>query len=212
MKKLISIPIVSIVMASTIVFALFSFAHATKAYQIGNTISDFALKNSEDGQLVSLVKMPHSGRGIIVIFTCNHCPFAKKYEQRIMELDKKYTALGFPVMAISPSDPAQEPEDSYNSLGQRAKVKHYTFPYVFDETQAIAKVFGATKTPEAFLVVREDNRLKLKYKGAIDDNADQPQKVKNEYVADAIDAFLANKPIAVTETKPIGSAIKWKQS
>jgi len=197
--------------AAVVAFLLMSFAPTGKGYKIGDSVADFSLKNTIDGKPVSMAGYPNA-KGYIVMFTCNHCPFARKYEQRIMDLDKKYASKGFPVIAISPNDPSIAPEDSYDELGKRAKEKHYTFPYAYDETQAVAAAFGATKTPHAFLVVKENGKLVLKYMGAIDDNTDDASAVKNHYLGDAIDAVISGKPVAVTETKSIGCGIKWKQS
>ena len=213
MKKILNPKSVMTVMALTAVFALLSFRAAEKqSYKIGDTVADFSLKNSVDGKPVSMANYP-TARGYVVIFTCNHCPFAKKYEQRIMELDKKYASQGFPVIAISPNDPSIAPEDSYAELGKRAKEKKYTFPYAFDESQKIAQVFGATKTPHAFVVSKEKGgKLVLKYMGAIDDNTDDAKAATKHYVADAIDALISGKAVAITETKSVGCGIKWKQS
>lgn len=210
MKK-ISIYSIASVIASTVVIGFMSFA-ANSSYKIGSEISDFSLKNTVSGKMVSLYGLPGASKGALVIFTCNHCPFAKKYEQRIIELDKKYASKGFPVLAISPNDPSIAPEDAPELLASRAKEKKYTFPYAYDESQEIAHKFGATKTPHAFLVVKENNKWILKYMGAIDDNTDDPAAVKNAYLANAVEAVLSGKPVTVTETKSIGCTIKWKQS
>jgi peroxiredoxin len=211
MKSIINSKSVVTVMALAVVFALMSFAPAGKGYKIGDTVADFSLKNTVTGKNVSMADYPNA-KGFIVMFTCNHCPFAKKYEQRIMDLDKKYASKGFPVIAISPNDPSVAPEDSYAELGKRAKEKGYTFPYTFDETQTVAQAFGAKATPHAFLVVKENGKLVLRYMGAIDDNTDDEKAAKNHYVSAAIDEVLAGKAVAVTETKSIGCSIKWKQS
>ena len=138
--------------------------------------------------------------------------FAKKYEQRIIDLDKKYASKGYPVLAICSNDAAAVPEDAPDQLAARAKQKAYTFPYAYDESQAVAKAFGAAKTPHAFLVNKEGGKWAVKYIGAIDDNTDEPENVKTPYLANAVDAVLAGKAVAVTETKAIGCTIKWKTS
>ena len=212
MKNLLNRSTVFTVIATAIVFGLLSFAPAEKAYKVGDTVADFTLKNTVTGKPVSLYNLPGASKGVIVMFTCNHCPFAKKYEQRIMDLDKKYAAKGFPVLAISPNDPTVAPDDAPDLLAARAKEKNYSFPYAFDETQAVAKAFGAAKTPHAFLVVKENGKWVLKYMGGIDDNADEPESVKKAYLSNAVDAVLAGKTVEVTETKAIGCTIKWKNS
>jgi peroxiredoxin len=212
MRNILNSRTVCTVIASAIVCGLLSFAPASTAYKIGDSVADFTVKNTVTGTPVSLYSLPGASKGAIVVFTCNHCPFAKKYEQRIIDLDKKYASKGFPVLAISSNDPTAAPDDAPNLLASRAKEKGYSFPYAFDGTQAVAKAFGATKTPHAFLVSKEGGKWVLKYMGAIDDNTDDASAVKNPYLANAVDAVLAGKAVAVTETKSIGCTIKWKNS
>jgi peroxiredoxin len=191
-------------------FALQSFAPAMGSYKIGDTVANFSLKNV-NGKMISLTDY-RSQKGVIVVFTCNHCPFAKKYQDRINALNKKYESKGFPVVAISPNDPVAIPEDSYENMIVRAKEQKYSFPYMIDETQNVARVFGATKTPHAFVLLNQPGtgNFIMEYAGAIDDNADEPEKVQNKYVENAVNALLEGKQVAITETKSIGCGIKWK--
>jgi peroxiredoxin len=212
MKSIITSRTVFTVIATAIVCGLLSFAPADKGYKVGDSVADFTVKNTVTGKPVSLYSLPGASKGVIVMFTCNHCPFAKKYEQRIMDLDKKYASKGFPVLAISSNDPSEAPEDAPNLLAARAKQNNYTFPYTYDESQAVAKAFGAAKTPHAFLVAKDGGKWVVKYIGAIDNNTDDPKAVTEPYLANAIDAVLAGKAVAVTETKAIGCTIKWKNS
>ncbi|MGC4058762.1 MAG: redoxin domain-containing protein [Chitinophagaceae bacterium] len=123
----------------------------TAPYKVGDIVSDFKLKNV-DGTMRGLVADAGKEKGYIVIFTCNHCPYAKAYEQRIMDLDKNFRQSGYPVVAINSNDPKEAPEDSFEKMAERAKEKNYSFPYLFDESQAIAKKFGAVRTPQVFLL------------------------------------------------------------
>lgn len=107
-----------------------------EGYKVGDKARDFTLKNI-DGAMVSLSNYSVATKGAIVIFTCNHCPFSKAYQDRIIALNNKYRSLGFPVIAINSNDPNIEGEDSYANMQQRAKDKGFTFPYLFDETQEI---------------------------------------------------------------------------
>ena len=199
----------SLIFVALVTLTLQSFAPAAASYKIGDTVAGFSLK-SVNGKMVSLNDY-RNGRGVIVVFTCNHCPFAKRYQDRINELNKKYASKGFPVLAISSNDAVAVPEDSYDNMITRAKQKKYSFPYLFDESQDVAKAFGAVKTPHAFVLSLEPTgSFTLKYAGAIDDNCDEPEKVKNKYVESAVNAILENKTIAITETKSIGCGIKWK--
>jgi peroxiredoxin len=177
--------------------------------KVGEKAADFKLKNI-DGKIVSLSSNYKDSKGVIVVFTCNHCPFAKKYEDRIIALDKKYKALGYPVVAIQPNDPAVEGEDSYENMQKRATAKAYGFPYLFDETQATAHAYGATKTPHVFILQKSGADFVVKYIGAIDDNSDDATAVKEKYAENAVDALLAGKAVATTYTKAVGCGIKWK--
>jgi peroxiredoxin len=186
---------------------IFSFTSPT-GYGVGDKVSDFSLKNV-DGKMVSLADFK-SAKGFIIIFTCNHCPYAKAYEQRIMDLDKMFSAKGYPVIAISSNDVNVITEDSPENMAERAKEKGYTFPYLFDETQNVAKEFGATRTPHVFVVNKTPKGAKVAYIGAIDDNAEDATAVQHKYVEDAVNALLNGQSVPVTETKAIGCGIKWK--
>lgn len=179
-------------------------------YKVGDKAANFKLKNVND-KMVSMADYKDT-KGIIVVFTCNHCPFAKKYESRIMDLDKKYKSQGFPVIAISPNDPVVEPDDSYTNMQKLAKEKGYLFPYLFDETQTTAKEYGATKTPHVYLLAKEKGEYIVKYIGAIDDNSDDASAVKEKYVENAIANIMAGKLVTPSTTKAIGCGIKWKKA
>jgi len=181
---------------------------APVGYAVGDVVNNFSLMNV-DGKNVSLTDYKDE-EGVIVVFTCNHCPYAKAYETRIMELDAKYAALNYPVIAINPNDPAKEPDDSPENMKKRAKDMNYSFPYLFDETQQVAKDFGATRTPHTFLLQKVDGQFKVAYIGAIDDNTDDASKVENKFVEDAIASLKKGEKPAVNFTKAIGCTIKWK--
>jgi peroxiredoxin len=183
---------------------------AQTGYRVGDKAIDFRLKNV-DGKMISL-KDYKDARGFIVVFTCNHCPYAKAYEQRIIELSRKYAPMGFPLLAINPNDPAEYPEDSYESMQARAKKMKYPFPYLTDETQEIAKTYGATKTPHVYVLKKENDELTVEYIGAIDDNDRDAEKAKEKYVENAVDQLLKGEKVSVTYTKAIGCSIKWKKA
>jgi len=185
-----------------------AMAFRSAGYNVGDKAMDFKLKNI-DGKMISLGDYIDA-KGFIVVFTCNHCPFAKAYEDRIIALNTKYAIKGYPVIAINPNDPVAVPEDNLETMQQHAKAKNYTFPYLVDETQNIAKTYGATRTPEVYVLQRSGNDYIIKYIGTIDDNSDDPSAVKEKYVESAIDALLAGKPVTPTTTKAIGCGIKWK--
>lgn len=180
-----------------------------KGYEVGDEAADFKLKNI-DGKMVSLSDFK-TAKGFIVIFTCNHCPYAKKYEDRIIELDKKYKSLGYPVIAINPNDPNVQPEDGYQQMIERAKQKGFTFPYLVDEGQKIYPQYGATKTPHVFVLQKENGKNIVKYIGAIDNNYDNPNDVSEYYAQDAVNALIKGEPVKMTKTVAIGCTIKVKK-
>ncbi|SDQ41444.1 AhpC/TSA family protein [Chryseobacterium soldanellicola] len=182
---------------------------SVRGYEVGDEATDFKLKNI-DGKMVSLNDFK-AAKGFIVVFTCNHCPYAKKYEDRIIELDKKYKSQGYPVIAINPNDPAVQPEDSYQKMIERAKEKGFTFPYLMDEGQKIYPQYGATKTPHVFLLQKEGGKNIVKYIGAIDNNYENPNDVSEYYVQDAVNSLLKGEPIKMTKTVAIGCTVKAKK-
>ncbi len=192
--------------------SIFLFANATfetKGYQVGDKAMDFNLKNI-DGNMVSLKGMSDA-KGFIVIFTCNHCPFSVAYEDRIIELNNKYASKGYPVVAVNPNDPTAYPEDSYENMKVRAKEKGFNFPYLLDDTQDIAKTYGASKTPHVFLLKKSGSDLIVEYIGAIDNSKDA-SGVETKYVESAVDELLQNKKVSKNSTTAIGCGIKWKKS
>jgi peroxiredoxin len=179
-------------------------------YDIGDSVADFNLKNF-DGKMVSLSSYK-DGKGAIVIFDCNTCPYSKAYNDRIIALNKKYASQGFPVITINANDPEMSPGDSFEEMAARAKQKKYDFPYLIDESQSVAKAFGATNTPHVFVLQKEGIEFKVAYKGTIDNNSREASAVTKRYVEDAIDALIAGKTINTKTTKAIGCGIKWKNS
>ena len=170
---------------------------------------DFQLANVDD-RLISLEDFPEA-KGFVIIFTCNHCPYAIAYEQRIIDLNNKYAPKGYPVIAINSNDPIQYPQDSFENMKRNAKEKRFTFPYLIDETQDIATNYGAERTPHAFLIKKiDDGKFEIVYKSAIDDNYQNSEQVKEKYLEDAINQLMEGKEVEVKETKPVGCTVKWK--
>ena len=182
---------------------------SVKGYEVGDEASDFKLKNI-DGKMVSPSDFK-SAKGFILVFTCNHCPYAKKYEDRIVELDKKFKDQGYPVIAVNPNDPNVQPEDGYKQMIERAKQKGFTFPYLVDEGQKIYPLYGATKTPHVFVLQKENGKNIVKYIGAIDNNYENPNDVSEYYVQDAVNALIKGEPVKMTKTVAIGCTIKVKK-
>lgn len=178
-------------------------------YQIGDIAEDFNLMNV-DSSMVSLASMGEDMKGYIVVFTCNHCPFSVAYEDRIIALDAKYKPLGYPVVAINPNDPKEQPEDSFEEMQVRAEEKGFTFPYLFDDGQEVYPKFGATKTPHVFVLQKTEEGNKVAYIGTIDNSYKDAENAKQKFVEMAVDALLSGKDVNPTITKAIGCSIKVK--
>ncbi|WP_031525910.1 thioredoxin family protein [Dyadobacter crusticola] len=177
-------------------------------YQIGDAVAGFQLKNT-NGNTVSLADYANA-KGLIVVFTSNHCPFAKAYEDRIIALNSKFSGQGFPVVAINPSDPGTHPDDTFEKMKERALSKNYGYPYLADQSQQVSKAFGAGRTPQVFVVQKSGSKFIVRYIGMIDDNPQDPGGVTKLYVEEAVNNLLGGKPVVTTVTKPVGCPIKWK--
>jgi len=200
MKKLIAVLYV--------MFLLSFYAEAQTGYRVGDQATDFKLKNI-DGKAVSLSDYKEA-KGFILIFTCNHCPYAKAYEERIIALDQKFKPQGYPVIAINPNDPTVQPQDSPSEMKKRAEEKGFTFPYLWDDGQKIYPQYGATKTPHVYILKKENQHNIVQYIGAIDNNYENPNDVSARYVEDAVLALLAGNAISQPNTLAIGCTIKTK--
>lgn len=186
-------------------------APVRSGYKVGDMAMDFKLKNY-DGRMVSMADYKDA-KGYIVIFNCNTCPYSKAYDSRIIALNKKYASKGFPVLTINPNDPDLSPGDSFDEMKSQAKRNKYDFPYLVDETQDVARTYGATNTPHVYVLDKiSDGKLKVVYIGAIDDNSRDAEAVTKKYVEDAIEAVMQSKSVPVTQTKAIGCTIKWRNS
>ncbi len=190
-------------------FAIVSPLLFAGGINVGDKAKDFHLKNV-DGKTVSLSDYKDA-KGFVVVFTCNHCPFAKAYQDRIIAIDKKYKSLGYPVIAINSNDDKMEPQDSYAEMVTRAKEKNFTFPYLRDADQEVVKFYGAERTPQVYLLQKKGSDLIVKYIGAIDDNYKDASMVKEKYLENALNALLNNKNPEPSYTKAIGCTIKMEQ-
>jgi peroxiredoxin len=161
---------------------------------------------SVDGKPVSIRDVTGS-KGTLVVFTCNHCPYAKAWEKRIAALANSYSNQGIGVILINANDPTAYPEDAFSEMQTRAKSLGLRVPYVVDDTSNVARAFGASVTPEAFLFASDG---KLAYHGTIDDNRADPDKVGAHYLGDALAAVAAGHAPKTTETKSLGCGIKFR--
>ena len=176
----------------------------TVGLPLGSAAVDFQLKGV-DGKTHSLQSF-NDKKAVVVVFSCNHCPYGRDYEDRMVQLQHDYAPKGVTLVAINSNDETNYPEDSFQNMIQRAKDKGFNFPYLRDETQDIAKKYGGICTPHVFAF---DEKRVLQYKGRIDDNR-VATAVKTTDLRNALDSILSGKTPQVQETRPFGCSIKWK--
>jgi hypothetical protein len=205
-QRLVSVPAVLVALCLS---AAAIAEEASSGLAIGSSApkADVAMK-SVDGKGVS-IRGAAGPKGTLVVFTCNHCPWAKAWESRIVEIGNAAAAKGIGVVAINSNDPAAYAEDSFEEMQKRARERGMRFPYVVDADSGVARAFGATRTPEVFLF---DAGGQLVYKGAVDDNAKEAAAVKERFLADAVDAVAKGAAPKVSETKALGCSIKFRSA
>ena len=179
---------------------------ATDTLKLGSKAPDFNLPGT-DGKNYSLDTFADK-KLLIVVFSCNHCPYVQAYEDRIKQIQNDYVQ-NLQIIAINSNEDQGYPEDSFEQMIKRAKLKQFNFPYLRDETQDIAKAYGSTHTPEIFLF---DQKREMVFHGKIDDNWQDEKSVKSKYLRNAVEELLAGKVISVPETFTIGCTIKWKRN
>lgn len=145
--------------------------------------------------------------GLVVIQMCNHCPYVIGYQERMNALARRYQPQGVRFVGINSNDAARYPSDSFDNMVIRAREVDLPFPYLYDEDQELAKALGAERTPEFFVF---DRARRLAYHGRLDDNLEEPERVQRAYLADAIEAVLAEGEPEVKETPPVGCSVKWR--
>ncbi len=177
-----------------------------QGYSVGDVATDFRLLNV-DGNYISMSDY-EDVNGVVLIFSCNHCPYVVAYEDRMIELHNQYAPKGFPVLAINPNDTIAEPRDSFTKMIERAQEKNFPFDYVIDADQEIYPIYGATRTPHVFLLEKVGDDFVVAYIGAIDDNYRDASQVEEKYLANAIDALLAGERPNPEVTRAIGCTIK----
>ena len=182
-------------------FAMFAFAAEV---EVGAKAPGFALTNTVDGSKVQF--KPGDGKLSVVVFTCNQCPYAKAFEQRIIDLGRDYAKRGVVFYAIDSNDEAQYSIESAAEMKSRAVDRHYPFPYLKDADSSIARAYGARVTPHIFVV---DGTGTVRYRGYVDDSAKTEER-RHEGLRSALDSLLAGKPVEVTATKAFGCTIKFK--
>ena len=176
-----------------------------KKVEIGQRAPDFQLPGV-DGNDYSLASFKNK-KILVVVFTCNHCPYVQAYEERMRALQEEFADQNVQLVAINANDSVAYPEDNFRNMVKRAKARRFNFPYLRDETQRTARAYGAEYTPEAFVL---NSRFMVRYIGRVDDNWQHPEKVKSHDLRKAIEAVLAHKPVENPVTHAIGCTIKWK--
>lgn len=174
--------------------------------EIGRKGPDFSLPGV-DGQVHTLSDLLRASQAVAVIFSCNHCPYVRAWEGRMKEIQRDYQAKGVVLVAVGSNDAVKYPEDDFDHMKQRAEQEGFNFLYVRDESQAVARAYGGTHTPHVFLLDRDGI---LRYRGAIDDNYDDPSAVRQHYLRDALDAVLSGQTPKTTVSQAVGCTIKWK--
>ncbi len=192
----------------TFILGIFSAGLFAQGYQVGDVATDFRLLNV-DGNYVSMSDY-HDAKGIILIFSCNHCPYVVAYEDRMIELHNEFAPKGFPVVAVNPNDSVLVPADSYTKMIERAEEKNFPFAYLLDADQTVFPEYGATRTPHVYLLERVNGELVVAYIGAIDDNYRDASAVEERYLANAINALLNGERPDPDFTRAIGCTIKYQ--
>lgn len=182
---------------------------AAQPLKIGEKAPAFSLKGV-DGKTVTLSDY-NNEKGVILIFTCNTCPYVVAYQNRIIALHNEFASKGYPVVTINPNDPVQSKGDSFEDMKVRAKEKSFPFPYLFDEQQTVSPAYGATRTPEVFVLKKTGSDFVVAYTGTIDDNSNDANAVEEKFVVNAVNALLAGNTPDPATTKAIGCGIKLKK-
>ena len=173
--------------------------------QIGEKGPEFESILGVDGRRYSLDDFDDS-KIVVVIFSCNHCPYVVAYEDRMVGIQRDYANKGVTLVAINSNDEAKYPADSYENMVKRAKEREFNFPYLRDESQDVARAYGAERTPEVFVL---DSDRVLRYHGRIDDNTNDPGSVASHDLRVALDALISGEEVPVPETVAVGCTIKW---
>ena len=176
-----------------------------KKLVIGERAPEFALPglDTHDRSLASF----KGKRVLVVVFTCNHCPYAQAYEGRLMAIQRDYGDQDVQLIAINSNDADGYPEDNFDNMVKRAQQRQFNFPYLRDANQRVARAYGAEYTPEVFLL---DSKFNVRYIGRVDDNWQHPDQVLTHDLRDAIAAVLAGQSVTNPVTHAIGCTIKWK--
>jgi len=176
----------------------------SKMLDLGEKAPSFTNLLGADGARYSIASF-NDKPVLVVVFSCNHCPYVKAYEDRMVSIQRDYASRGLQLVAINSNDDKTYPEDSYPQMVKRAKEKGFNFPYLRDEDQIVVGEYGAVCTPHVFAF---DKARFLRYRGRIDDSRD-PSWVSSHDLRNALDDLLAGREVRVPDTRPFGCSIKW---
>lgn len=179
---------------------IFSFCWTAQAQKLG----DFTLQDARDGKSFKLTDIK-SDKGLVMIFFSNECPFAEFYESRIIDLEGEYRGKGIDFILVNAH---QEEEENFDAMKVVSQQKYSSMPYLADKEKVLAKMVGATRSPEVFLFKRDKGNLSVYYKGAIDNNPQVAEDIKEHYLKDNLENLLQNKPAEHAGTRPAGCRIK----
>lgn len=174
-------------------------------FPIGSSMPVFSLRSTDESTINNAYF--EGARASLVVFSCNHCPYVKGSEDMLIAIVRRFESEGLRTVAINSNDASRYPEDDFNHMVQKAEKKRLPYPYLFDESQQVAKLFDAACTPECFLF---DSTLKLVYHGAIGDNPEDPSARRNDYLTPAIEQTIAGRYPQPSFKRPMGCSIKWK--
>lgn len=199
----------SLLTLSLLVLGLFVRAQEN-GYQVGDVVTDFNLKNI-DNNSISLSSYPDA-KGYIVIFGCNTCPVSRGYENRMVELQQKFGSKGYPLIMINPNDPEAQSGETFEDMQQHAKKSNLTFPYLEDPGQVVTRRFGALRTPHVFVLQKSNKGNVVAYIGAIDNDPDNDNSSRINYVQNAVNALMTGKKPEPSFTKAVGCGVKSRKS
>ncbi|HSP13192.1 MAG TPA: thioredoxin family protein [Thermoanaerobaculia bacterium] len=177
---------------------------AAEEIAVGAKAPGFSLVNAVNEQRVAF--SPGDGKLSVVVFTCNQCPYAKAFEDRIVSLGREYAKRGVVFYAIDPNDDDASPIEKLSEMKERAVAKSYPFPYLKDGDSSVARAYGARVTPHVYVI---DGKGIVRYRGYVDDSA-KPDERKHAGLQDALDALLAGRDVQQTATRAFGCTIKWR--
>ena len=184
-----------------------SIAQPLSGYLIGDEIKNFTLINVTNEMPISLNDY-NDKKVVVIIFVNNSCPYSKLYEQRIINLAKRYNTSGVAFILVNSSVSKSDKQETVEAMRKKVQNDESLYPYLADTAQSLAVSFGVTRLPDAFVLKKMENSFRLVYKGSIDDNPQSSTDVTLSFLSDAISAMITNKSIKISETRPVGCLLK----